>query len=129
MLDTVEEMFAKMVEHSRVQAEQSRVQAEQIRAQQAQLAEQTRVHQEALAELIGTIKIMPGIANPVAVQIQPAVIAPAVVRADKICKLSMGMRKSNRLKMFKAGDDSDESNTSKPYNCLPSLLPVKVPEA
>ena len=50
---------------------------------------------------------MPGIQNPVAVQVQAAVIEPAVARAEKIQRLSTNVRKSNRLKVFKSSKDSD----------------------
>ncbi|CAL4219092.1 unnamed protein product [Meganyctiphanes norvegica] len=89
MSDKLEEILAKM--------------AEQSLEQQAQILQQ----QSQIAGLIGAIKIMPGVQNPVAVQVQPAAIDPIIARADKIQRLSMSMRKSNRLKVFKASNDSD----------------------
>ena len=89
MSDKFEEFLTKMAEKSN--------------EQQAQILQQ----QNQIAGLIETIKQMPGIQNPVAVQVQPAVIAPAVARAEKVQRLSTNVRKSNRLKVFKSCKDSD----------------------
>ena len=62
---------------------------------------------EQIKSLIESIRLMPGVQNPVAVNVQPAVIDPVVVRAEKVQRLAMNMRKSNRIKIFKASSDSD----------------------
>ena len=64
-------------------------------------------HKEEMASLIESIKHMPGVQQPVALNVQPAVIDPVVVRAEKVQSLAMNMRKSNRIKIFKACSDSD----------------------
>ncbi|CAL4133315.1 unnamed protein product [Meganyctiphanes norvegica] len=87
-MSKIEDILAKM-------AERSLEQQDQILQQQGQIA-----------GLIDAIKTMPGVLNPVAVQVQPAVIDPAIARADKVQRLSMSMRKTNRIKEFK-GNDSD----------------------
>ena len=43
----------------------------------------------------------------VAVTVQPAAVAPDIVCAEKVQRLAMSMRKSNRIKVFKASGDSD----------------------
>ena len=73
----------------------------------AKMAEKNEQQQMQIAGLIETIKNMPGVAAPVAVQVQPAAVDPLVARAEKIQRLSMNVRKSNRLKVFKACNDSD----------------------
>ncbi|CAL4100991.1 unnamed protein product, partial [Meganyctiphanes norvegica] len=72
----------------------------------AKMAERSLEQQGQIAGLIEAIKAMPGVQNPVAVTVQPAVIDPAIARADKVQRLSMSMRKTNRIKEFK-GNDSD----------------------
>ena len=52
-----------------------------------------------MADLIDSIKNMPGGQNQVAVTVQPAVIDPVVVRAEKVQRLAMNMCKSNRIKI------------------------------
>ena len=71
------------------------------------MAERNEQQQNQIAGLIETIKHMPGIQNPVSVQVQAAEINPAVVRAEKVQRLSTNVRKSNRLKLFKSCKDSD----------------------
>ena len=59
--------------------------------------------QEQIAELLQTLKDPP----PVRVDFQQAPVADNVVRADKIQKLAINMRKSSRLKPFKVTADTD----------------------
>ena len=63
------------------------------------MAETVALQQAQIADLINAIKGMPGIQNPVAVNVQPAVADPVVVRAKKIQRLAMSMHKSNRIKI------------------------------
>ena len=72
-----------------------------------QLVETVALQQGQISNLIETIKLMPGVQNPVAVTVQPVAVDPLVVRAEKVQRLSMNMRKSNRIKIFKACNDSD----------------------
>ena len=72
-----------------------------------QLVETVALQQGQINNLIETIKLMPGVQNPVAVTVEPAVIAPDVIRAEKVQRLALNMRKSNRIKIFKANNDSD----------------------
>ena len=72
-----------------------------------QMAETAKLQQQQIAALIEAINIMPGVQNPVAVTVQPAVVDPALIRAEKVQRLAMSMRKSNRIKVFKASGDSD----------------------
>ena len=62
-----------------------------------QLVETVALQQGQISNLIETIKLMPGVQNPVAVTVEPAVVAPDVVRAEKVQRLSLNMRKSNRI--------------------------------
>ena len=77
--------------------------AEKSEEQQATILQQ----QNQITGLIEAIKLMPGVQHPVAVTVEPAVIAPDVIRAKKVQKLALNMRKSNRIKIFKANNDSD----------------------
>ncbi|CAL4149839.1 unnamed protein product, partial [Meganyctiphanes norvegica] len=95
-MSKLEEILAKMAERSLEQHERSLEQQAQIAQQQSQIA-----------GLIDAIKIMPGVQNPVAVTVQPAAVDPMIARADKVQRLSMSMRKTNRIKDFKASNDSD----------------------
>ena len=63
--------------------------------------------QDQITSLIENIRAMPGIARPVAVTVQPAQVEADVVRAEKVQKLAMCMRKSNRIKVFRHTNDSD----------------------
>ena len=84
---------------------------EEILARMAAKSEEQQAHilqqQNQITGLIEAIKLMPGVAAPVAVTVEPAVVDPLVVRAEKVQRLSMNMRKSNRIKIFKACNDSD----------------------
>ena len=71
------------------------------------LVETVALQQGQISNLIETIKLMPGVQNPVAVTVEPAVVALDVVRAEKVQRLSLNMRKSNRIKIFRASNDSD----------------------
>ena len=63
--------------------------------------------QSQINSLIDAIKIMPDVSAPVAVTVQPARVEADVVRAEKVQKLAMCMRKSNRIKVFRHTNDSD----------------------
>ena len=68
---------------------------------------------------------MPGIARPVAVTVQPAQVDADIVRAEKVQKLSMCMRKSNRIKVFRHTNDSDIRKYIKKFEEeLKSLKPM-----
>ena len=69
------------------------------------MAETVALQQAQIADFINVIKAMPGIQNPVAVNVQPAIVVPAVVRAEKVQRLAMSMRKSNHIKIFKFDSD------------------------
>ena len=71
--------------------------------QQASMKEQ----QDQILGLVDTIKAMPGVSAPVAVTVQTPAPDADVVRAEKVQKLAMCMRKSNRIKVFKHTSDSD----------------------
>ena len=74
-----------------------------------QLAETVEQQQDQIKSLIQALQRMPGVQEPVRVNVEPAVVADAVVRAEKVQKLALNMRKSNRLKPnpFKVTSDSD----------------------
>ena len=68
---------------------------------------------------------MPGVAAPVAVTVQPAQVEANVVRAEKVQRLAMSMRKSNRIKVFRHTNDSDIRKYIKKFNEeLKSLKPM-----
>ena len=81
--------------------------------------------QSQITSLIDAIKIMPGVSAPVAVTVQPARVEADVVRAEKVQKLAMCMRKSNRIKVFRHTNDSDIRKYIKKFDEeLKSLKPM-----
>ncbi len=87
MTDKLEEILAKM-------AEKSDQQNDTIQQQSVQIA-----------SLLTALQSMPGINNPINVTVQPAAQNDAAVRADKVQRLAIGLRKSNRIKDFKHTKD------------------------
>ena len=77
--------------------------AQNSEQQQAQILQQ----QQQISGLIEAIQGMPGIQRPVAVNVNPAPIAAHVVRAEKVQRLAMAIRKTNRLKEFKHTKDAN----------------------
>ena len=71
----------------------------------AALAEQNKVQQIQITSLVDTLKQMPGIAGPI--QVAAAAPDPAAIRADKVQRIALGLRKSNRIKDFKHHKDSN----------------------
>ena len=70
-----------------------------------QMAETVNLQQQQIASLIDAIKAMPGIANPMAVNVHTAPPDAVAVRADKVQRLALCMRKSNRIKPFRFDSD------------------------
>ena len=60
-----------------------------------------------IKDLCQRILQMPGIAQPVAVTVNNPAVDPDILRAEKVQKLAMCVRKSNRIKVFKHTNDSD----------------------
>ena len=89
MSEKLEEILAKM-------AEKSEQQQTQIIQQQTQIT-----------SLLTAIQGMPGINDPIRVTVQPAAQDVAAVRADKVQRLAIGLRKSNKVKDFKHTKDSN----------------------
>ena len=95
--------------------------AEKSEQQQAQMLQQ----QNQITSLIEAIKIMPGVSEPVAVTVQPAQVQADVVRAEKVQRLAMCLRKSNRIKDFRHTKDSDVRTYIKRFDEeLKSLKPM-----
>ena len=72
-----------------------------------QLAETVGQQQEQIKSLVEALQGMLGVQEPVRVNVEPPVVADAVARAEKVQKLALNMRKSNRFKPFKVTSDSD----------------------
>ena len=89
MDEKFEAILTKMVEKSEEQQERILQQQNQITG------------------LIDAIKAMPGVAHPIAVNVAAPVIDPLIARAEKVQKLSMNMRRSTRIKVFKASTEFD----------------------
>ena len=70
-----------------------------------QLVQTVNQQQQQIVSLLDTIKALPGVANPVAVNVLPAQPDAAAVRADKVQRLAVCMRKSNRVKPFRFDSD------------------------
>ena len=62
-------------------------------------------HRKEMADLIASIKDIQAV--PPTVNVQPAPLDQNAVCAEKVQRLAMSMRKSNRVKVFKASGDSD----------------------
>ena len=82
-----------------------------MKLQQEQAAEKDLQHRKEMADLIKSIKDVQ--AAPPTVNVQPAPVDQDAVRADKVQRLAMSMRKSNRVKLFKASGDLDINIFSK----------------
>ena len=72
-----------------------------------QLADTVKQQQDQITNLIQVLQQMPGVQEPVRVNVQPAAVAAEAIRAEKVQKLALNMRKSNRFKIFKVTTDSD----------------------
>ena len=70
-----------------------------------QQRDQMAAQQNQISDLVNALQAMPGVRNPVEVQVQPAPIAANVIRTEKVQKLSLNLRKSNRIKRYKADTD------------------------
>ena len=73
----------------------------------AKMAEKSEQQQAQITSLLTAIQGMPGINDPIRVTVQPAAQDVAAVRADKVQRLAIGLRKSNRVKDFKHTKDSN----------------------
>ena len=70
------------------------------------MAEEVNKLVKTVASLVETIKAMPGVQGPIAVDMRPAPPPTAAeIRADKVQRLAVSMRKSNRVKPFKFDSD------------------------
>ena len=69
------------------------------------LAETVVLQQKQIEGLIDVIKLMPGVNEPVKVTVEASQLTPDEIRADKIQKLAVCMRKSHRVKPFKFDQD------------------------
>ena len=100
MPDNLENLITAMAEQN--QALQTELQ-EQSKVSQAQLA----ASQAQIANLVASIQQMPGVAGPINVAVNQAAPDGAVIRADKLQRIAIGLRKSNRIKDFKHHKDSN----------------------
>ena len=100
MPDNLENLITAMAEQN--QPLQTELQ-EQSKSSQAQLA----ASQAQIANLVATIQQMPGVAGPINVAVQHPAPDGAAVRADKVQRIAIGIRKSNRIKDFKHHKDSN----------------------
>ena len=80
---------------------------EKLMATVAQQQASMKQQQDQIFGLVDTIKAMPGVSNPVSVTVNAPPVDPDVARAEKVQKLAMCLRKSNRIKVFKHTSDSD----------------------
>ena len=70
------------------------------------MAEEVNKLVQTVASLVETIKAMPGVQGPIAVDMRPAQPPTAAeIRAEKVQRLAVSMRKSNRVKPFKFDSD------------------------
>ena len=81
-----------------------------------QLADTVKLQQEQITNLVQLFQQMPRVQEPMRVNVQPAIVADAVVRAEKVQKLAFNMRKSSRLKPFKVTADSDIKSFIKKFD-------------
>ena len=70
------------------------------------MSEDIKTLVQTFAGLVETIKAMPGVQQPIQVDMRPAQQPTAdEIRADKVQRLAVSMRKSNRVKPFKYDSD------------------------
>ena len=86
MPDNLENLIAAMAEQN--QALQTELQ-EQSKSSQAQIA----ASQAQIAGLVAAIQQMPGVAGPINVAVNQVAPDGAVVRADKVQRIAIGIRK------------------------------------
>merc|ERR1712082_363011 len=79
--------------------------------QQAQILHQ----QNQITSSIQALQQMPGVQRAVEVTVNPAVVAAETIRAEKVQKLALNMRKSNRFKTFKLMVGIDNDLTKEEY--------------
>ena len=85
-----------------------------MRLQQERDAEKDVQHHQEMADLIASIKDIQAV--PPTVNVQPAPLDQNAVRTEKVQRLAMSMRKSNRVKIFKASGESDINIFLKRFN-------------
>ena len=105
----MDETIKALLEQLKLQQEQIKLQqeqsAEQLRLQREEAAEKELQHRKEMADMIASLKEVR--AAPPTVNIQPAPPDQNAVRVEKVQRLAMSMRKSNRVKLFKASGESD----------------------
>ena len=85
----------------------------------AQLVARSEIQDKKMAEHQQTItELLQQIRNPAPLRVQYVPAAPndADVRADKVQKINLNIRKSNRLKLFKVSNESDIKLFLKKFN-------------
>ena len=88
-------------------AEQSLVMTNELKQQSAAANAQVATSQAQIAALLGAIQQKPQVGGPINVAVnQPAPDAD-VIRADKLQRIALGLRKSNRVKVFNHTKDSN----------------------
>ena len=65
------------------------------------MAERNEAQQQQITGLLTAMSKMPGLAAPIEVEVQPAQANPVLVRADKVQRIALGLRKSHKVKDFK----------------------------
>ena len=100
MGETVEKLLTAM-------AEQNLAMQTELKQQSAASQAQIATSQAQIANLIAAMQQMPGVGNPINVAVNQAVPDNGVIRADKLQRVALGLRKSNRVKEFKHNKDSN----------------------
>ena len=96
MEETVENLLKFMQEQSVAANAQVAASNAQVVASQAQVA-----------DLIGAIRNMPQVQGPINVAVAAPVPDANVVRTEKLQRIALGLRKSNRVKIYNHSKDSD----------------------
>ena len=87
------------------------------------LTELIKQQQQQITGLLEAMRQMPGMNAPVKVQVQQQAAAPADIRAERLQRLAVAMRKSNRVREFKHNKDSDIRKYIKKFDA--ELLTLK----
>ena len=70
-----------------------------------QQRDQMTQQQNQISDLVNALQAIPGVRNPLQVQVQAPNIDANVQRADNVQKISLNLRKSTRVKIYKGDSD------------------------
>ena len=100
MGETVEKLLTAM-------AEQNLAMTNELKQQSAASQAQVAASQAQIAGLIAAIQQLPQVGGPINVAVNHPAPDADVIRADKLQRIALGLRKSNRVQVFNHNKDSN----------------------